>query len=174
MIYHNKIIFKEGNKMKNITINKMNFMIDLFSDYKNKLYTHMRKDEYSIDTIMSFINGYMLVEDKITDYVIDIEMFGDNSVAERFEEVIFNDHTDLLKEIDLKIIYSIKYMEYNYKDKWEKIGVKYALNLIKFYVENVLSGNDTKMLNGLYFDIPDKNTPELYNWETHGGFDINI
>lgn len=156
-----------------ITINKMNFLFNLFSNYKEKIFTHMRKDRYTIHDIMNFINGYMLVEDKIAQYTIDIEM-QNNSVAERFECPIFTDCADLLRTIDDKIIYSIKYMEYDYEDEWEKIGVKYALNLIKFYIENVLSGFDNELPDGLYFDIPDKDDPESYDWEEHGGFDLDI
>jgi hypothetical protein len=157
-----------------ITMNKLNFMSDLFSEYKNKLYTYMRKGKYPIDNIMSFINGYSLVDDKIACYCIDIAMSTANGITERFEDVIFNDYTDLLKIMDEKIIYSVKYMEYNYKDQWEKIGVKYALNLAKFYIKFVLSGYYNEVTNGIYINIPDKDNPESYDWEEHGGFNINI
>lgn len=151
-----------------ITINETNFLIDLFNEHKKILYVHMRKNGYEMDNMLNFINGYTVVTDHCTNFVVGIEMGEGYTIESGFESVIFSSYDDILTTLD-KIVDKINKFMRNYSyNKWEKIGIKYAIYLARYYIENVLYGNYTDVANEdfLYISIPENDDPDSYDWDS--------
>lgn len=151
-----------------IHINDANFLINLFDKHKDKLYVHMRKDGYSINDTLNFINGYMLVVDHCNQFILNIVMGSGYNLECNFKTILFEDCDAMIDRFN-KIINGVNKVIKKYEpEKWEMIGVKYAICLATFYIKSILFGNDTYVEDDLYISIPDKNDPDSYDWECRG------
>ena len=156
-----------------LTIEQTTFLMELFGKYHDKLYIQMRKMGYKINDIMSFVNGYRHVWKH---YLSHLNMHNKSIIDEKvgmFYTPLCDLYITSYENID-EIIDYIDSMEnviannINDKDKWEAIGIRYAVALSKFYVQCVLSGKDTEVEDELYMDIPDKEDPDSYDWSERG------
>lgn len=145
---------------------------NLFGDYRNKLYLHMRKNKYSLENVLHFIDGYTTIVELCGSYLLDIEM-GDSGfdAISNINSVLFNNKSEMLEAFKtaIKPIYksSCEYSE------WQIIGMKYAICLAKYYIIHVLYGDDTEVEEDLYIDIPDNDKPNSFDWKARGwDFDI--
>lgn len=154
-----------------LTINQTEFLIELFDRYKTKLYTHMRKNEYPIDKILEFINGYTAVTGNCYEYITDIIMGKGYMTSDKTNFLLFNSREEMIEELN-KIVIKLDYV-FRTSTQWEKIGIKYAICFATFYINDILFGNDMDVEDDLYMDIPDINYPQCYAWEDRG-FDYNI
>lgn len=151
-----------------VTANNLMFFVDLFDDYKKKVYVQMRKDKYSMNNITSFINGYSIVTHHCYEYAIS-KSYKDGDI---FWNAAFNNKDEAIKMIN--IIVNNIHNFYLTSNQWEKIGIKYALCLAKFYIENVIFGDDTIVEEDeLYLCVPEEDDPDSYDWEMRG-FDYNF
>lgn len=143
--------------------NNLMFLVDLFDDYKNKIFIYMRKNKYHIVDIMDFVNGYSIVSNNCYQYAMDITYKNNYNI---FSDIIFNDCNEIVEVLHKIMNESINKINPN---KWEFIGIKYAYCLARFYIRNVLSGLDNDVEeDDLYMSIPDKIHPENYDWDAHG------
>lgn len=138
-----------------LKLNMVNLFLDLFDRYKEKLYLIMRKNKYSMDQILDFISGYSTVVSRCENYIyetyLDTDYFNIAKLTDLMD--VFNDTISTMTCIDYK--------------EWEIIGVKYAICLANYYINNVING-DIDEVEDLYLDIPDKDKPDSYDWEEHG------
>lgn len=137
------------------------FFTELWDEYKKKLYLRMRKDCYTMDNIASFINGYSIVTNECFEYVMD-KVYKNGDI---FYTVMIDNCDKAIAILDT-IVNNI-HNTYITSNDWEKIGIKYAICLAKYYIKNVIFGDDTEV-EELYMDIPDKDDPDSYDWEEHG------
>ena len=144
----------------------LSLYINLFDDHKKTLYLQMRKDEYPMETIMDFITGYSIITNEFSDYLMN-KMFSNNSF---FYETAIDGYQDAMKLF--KSITDRVHNEYITSNDWEKIGMKYALCLARYYIKFVIFGDDMDV-DDIYMEIPDKTYPENYNWEDRG-YDFEI
>ncbi len=147
-----------------LSFNLVNFLLKTLSDYKSKLYIKMRQDNYPMDKILNFLNGYMAVEDLCFHYMdnISCELYGpiDNPI-------IFEGYTDIMNAFENNVInYINNHCKDNYSG-WETLGIKYAICLINCYIKYVIYGDDTEVCD-FYLNIPDKNNPNSYEWNERG------
>lgn len=149
-----------------VTINEVNFLIDLFDKYREELYISMRYDKYKINDILSFINGYTVVVDYCSSCVMDEIMSKGHNPVSNFKTVLFNNYDEMNKAFEEKVINNVFNLIDKY-NKWEAIGIRYAICLVKFYIENIVFG-DYDEFDITYINIPDKDNPESYDWEEHG------
>lgn len=155
-----------------IYINQANFLIDEFDKYKSKLYVHMRKENYEMSHILSFINGYMLIVELCSRYVLDIVMAKGYTPISNFKTVLFDSYEDVSEKL-LNRAADDASKVVNKCDEWEKIGIKYALCFAKFYIKDIVFGDDIYVEDSLYMDIPNEYALEWYDWEERG-YDFNI
>lgn len=148
-----------------LTINEVNFLIDLLEKYRENLYIYMRDDQYPISDTLSFINGYTVVTDYCSAAIMDVVMTNGYNPVANFKTVLFNNYEEMNKVFEERVVNNIFNLVYKY-NKWEAIGIKYAICLIKFYIENIVFG-DCKIIDCTYLDLPDKDNPESYDWEEH-------
>lgn len=150
----------------NLKLNQVFFLIKLLEDARTEIYIKMREDKYSMNQMLDFINGYTNVTiacRKAATNHIDNTEYNPN-------QIVFESYTDTMNTFDLLIG-----MICDDKDAytgWEILGAKYALCLIKFYIQNVLFGDDTEV-DDMYLSLPDKNNPNSYEWDTRG-WDYNF
>lgn len=179
-----------------IYINEANFLIDLLDKFKSKAYIYMRDEEYSMDNMLNFINGYSLVVEYCYCYVSDACINTDYAAydpATNFKNPIFKNYDETIKALD-EIVSNCK-MVLKKCNQWNIIGIKYAICLAKFYIKNVIFSDDIEAENrithgirliksyikdalfgdyteveedGLYMDIPDEDDPDDYDWESCG------
>ena len=137
-----------------LKLNMVKLFLDLFDGYKEKLYLIMRKNKYSMKQILDFISGYSTVVVKCENYVyetyVDTDYFNVAKLTDLMD--VFNDAISTMTCIDYK--------------EWEIIGVKYAICLANYYINNVING-DIDEVEELYLE-PDKDNPDTYDWEEHG------
>ena len=123
----------------------------------------MRQNGYSMDKIMSFINGYSCLVERADNYIFNISY---GKVCNNYNNaILFNDYDEVLEILD-GIIHNFT-EKYTSLNEWERIGFKYAICLSKFYMKNVIFGDDT-CVDNMYMNIPDKDDPESYDWESYG------
>ena len=150
-----------------VTINKANFLIDLFDKYRESLYISMRCDHYEMSDILNFINGYTLVFEYCSSYVVDSIMAKGYNPISNFNIVLFNTYEEMIKALEKVTVNNNAIKALINYDKWEIIGIKYAICLAKLYIKNIFSDNYFPYEH-YYLHIPDKNNPEDYNWEEYG------
>ena len=153
-----------------IYINEAEFLITLFREYKEKLYVAMRKDNYPMEQILRFINGYSIICDACYEEYMDVITNSGCNINLSIGEV-FCDGCHEALGILLEIVDECIPAFHN-AGKWERIGMMYASCLAKYYIKNVIFGNDTEVEGGLYMDIPDKDDPDSYDWEEHELWEI--
>lgn len=142
-----------------IIINDVNFFIDLLTRHKETLYTRMRFCKYPMKDILSFLNGVTFVEDRCSIYVM-------NNIVQDFDDVLFTNYDEVNEALEKTFMHKNTIKQ---ASKWEEIGIKYAVCLIKFYMEHVVFGTyNIVNTSGLYLDLPDKNDPDSYDWKLHG------
>lgn len=147
-----------------ITINQANFLIDLLDRHKETLYRYMRICKYPMNDILSFINGVTFVQDHCSRYVMDIVMYRGYNIIRNFEDIVFIDYDDINKTLEKILLYKDTIDQ---ACKWEQIGIKYTVCLIKFYMEHVVFGT-YDIVNSIYLPLPNKDDPDSYDWELHG------
>lgn len=147
-----------------ITLNTANFLVNLFTEYRNKIYIHMRKNNYSLQNILEFINGYTTVVELCGHYLLNVEMsYGCNPITNTIN-ILFETKDEMICVFE-KSIEPIYKEEYS---KWEYIGIKYAICLANYYINHILYGNDTEYEDELYMHIPNNDDPDSYDWEARG------
>lgn len=149
-----------------VTINEVNFLIDLLDKYKQELYIYMRDDQYPMSNILSFINGYTVVVDYCSNCIMDIIMTKGYNPISNFKTILFNNCDEMNKAFEEKVVNNIFNLVDKY-NKWEAVGIKYAICLVKFYTNNIVFGN-CSIIDCTYLDIPNKDDPDSYNWEERG------
>lgn len=144
-----------------IKVNEAMFFVDLFGGYRNKLYLHMRKDKYSMKNIKSFINGYSIIPNYLTHYVMGIMML---DTSKEFNMIIINNCEEALNLLDTAVDYSIEL--YDTLDDWEKVGFKYSICLAEFYIKHIIFGNYTEVADddSVYVPIPEENELDSFDW----------
>ena len=146
----------------NLNVRLLAFLLDLLENYRRDIFIKMRKDGHPIEQILAFIDGYTGIYSTCHIAIKDPEYNGECLFL---DTIVFEDYNDIMNTYDI-IINKVREDKHRYIG-WEMLGAKYALCLIKFYIEFVLYGNDTEVCD-FYLTIPDKNNPNSYHWDECG------
>lgn len=156
----------------NIRLSSVKIYINQFLEYAHRMYIYMNSKGYSVCQILNFTTGYINTINSIKAEVKNLansEGIKPNDIIfENYNELIsiFNSKSnDILNDLRNNVLYDDHLSSYNV---WIEYGIKYAILFIRYYIDNVIYGNNEDKKLEIYLDIPDSIDHKNFDWKAIG------